>query len=145
MKYNILFIVIDGLRADRCLGTRSCKTPNLDAFIKKGIGFSQAFSSGDFTTISMGTVFTGLFPSKVGLFNKKFHKISSKVKTYPKILKDFGYHIYATMNEGFNSYGFFPTFDDTNYEYDSKIMKLDSEVIEDIISKLKMRIPAGGT
>ena len=38
MKPNIIFFLIDGLRADQVYGNnRTCKTPNIDSLIQKGI------------------------------------------------------------------------------------------------------------
>ena len=47
MKPNILFLVLDGLRADRCYGEKkSSITPNIDKLIQNGIYFNQTISSG---------------------------------------------------------------------------------------------------
>ena len=62
MYPNIVFILIDGLRSDRCYGNdRSCKTPNIDSLIKNGIYFEQAISSADGTITSLNTVFSSKF------------------------------------------------------------------------------------
>ena len=38
MYPNIIFFLIDGLRADQVYGNnRTCKTPNIDSLIQKGI------------------------------------------------------------------------------------------------------------
>ena len=40
MNPNILFLVIDGLRSDKCLGPKkTSKTPNLDNILNQGIIF----------------------------------------------------------------------------------------------------------
>ncbi|EIJ66141.1 hypothetical protein BD31_I2198, partial [Candidatus Nitrosopumilus salaria BD31] len=43
MKPNILFLVIDSMRSDKCYGkNKTSITPNIDSLIKQGIYFSQA-------------------------------------------------------------------------------------------------------
>ena len=43
MKQNILFLTLDGLRADKFTGeTKTAITPNLDKLLKKGTYFNQA-------------------------------------------------------------------------------------------------------
>ena len=59
MKSNIIFFLIDGLRADQVYGNnRTCKTPNIDSLIQKGMYFEQAASSADGTIISLNTMFS---------------------------------------------------------------------------------------
>ncbi len=48
MLPNILFITIDSLRADRFFGqNRSCKTPNIDSLVGRGLYCKNAVSSSD--------------------------------------------------------------------------------------------------
>ena len=62
-KPNILFLVIDSLRHDKCLGVgKSSKTPNLDSIIENGIFFQQAISPSPITVPSLSSIFTGLYP-----------------------------------------------------------------------------------
>ena len=62
-KQNILFLVIDSLRHDKCLGVgKSSKTPNLDSIIENGIFFQQAISPSPITVPSLSSIFTGLYP-----------------------------------------------------------------------------------
>ena len=50
MYPNIIFFLIDGLRADQFYGNnRTCKTPNIDSLIQKGMYFEQAVASADGT------------------------------------------------------------------------------------------------
>lgn len=62
MKPNILFIVIDGFRADKFYGeNKTSKTPNIDSLIKGGIYFNQAISSADVIVTSLVSLFTSLY------------------------------------------------------------------------------------
>ena len=74
MKPNILFIVIDSLRADRFFGkNRSCKTPNIDSLIPNGVYFQNTISSSDVTGICLGNIFSGMYSFKTGMSTRKFN------------------------------------------------------------------------
>ncbi len=93
MYPNIVFFLIDGIRADQCYGKdRSCKTPNIDSLIKNGIYFEQAISSADGTITSLNTVFS----SKFQFGNStRYQKLILKENNFLEILKKHGYHIYG--------------------------------------------------
>jgi len=95
MKPNIIFMVVDSLRADKFYGSnKSSKTPNIDSLIKNGIYFTNAVSSSDVTGICLGNMLTGMYSFKTGITERDFN---SKLKTNFDILKDNGYHLYATI------------------------------------------------
>ena len=74
MKPNILFIVIDSLRADYCNGEKkTSRTPNIDFLIKNGVYFKQAISSIDGTFGSLGCIFTAKYPFKNNITWSKNH------------------------------------------------------------------------
>ena len=67
MHPNIIFFLIDGLRADQCYGKdKTSVTPNLDGLIQKGMYFTNAYSSVDGTILSLNTIFHSLYPIKIG-------------------------------------------------------------------------------
>jgi len=67
MRPNIIFFLIDGLRADQVYGqTKTSVTPNIDSLIKKGQYFTNTFSSVDGTILSLRTIFHSNFPIKTG-------------------------------------------------------------------------------
>ncbi|EGG41188.1 sulfatase [Candidatus Nitrosarchaeum limnium SFB1] len=95
MSSNILFIIIDSLRADKFYGeNKSTITPNIDKMIKNGTYFSETISSADVTGICLGNVFTGMFSQKTGITQRKFN---SNIKTLFDILKENNYHIYGIV------------------------------------------------
>ena len=94
MKPNILIIVIDSLREDKCFGYKSLQTPNITSLIKDGIYFNQAFTSIPATVGSLGCMFTGEYSFKTGI-NTFQHK--SKIETYFDILKKSNYNRYAII------------------------------------------------
>ena len=98
MPPNILFILVDGLRADQFYGdNRTCKTPNIDSLIKKGINCKQAVSSVDGTVNSLNTVFNGTF--QVGDSVRNRNLIFNK-NNFLDLLKNNGYNIYG-VSPGF--------------------------------------------
>ena len=65
MRPNIIFFLIDGLRADQCFGNdKTSFTPNIDSLRKKGTYFTNAFSSVDGTLLSLNAIFHSLYPIK---------------------------------------------------------------------------------
>ena len=65
MRPNIIFFLIDGLRADQCFGNdKTSFTPNIDSLRKKGTYFTNAFSSVDGTLLSLSAIFHSLYPIK---------------------------------------------------------------------------------
>lgn len=95
MKSNILLIVIDSLRSDKCFGKdKTSLTPHIDSLIKNGIYFTQAISPSDGTYTSLGSLFTGQYP-----FNNNidwFHNHSKAAKLFD-FLAENDYHTYATV------------------------------------------------
>ena len=95
MKPNVLFIVIDSLRSDRFFGkNRSCKTPNIDSLVNKGVYFKNTISSSDVTGICLGNIFSGMYSFKTGLTLRNFN---TNVITLFDILKNYGYKLNATI------------------------------------------------
>ena len=63
MRPNIIFLIIDGLRADQCFGKdKTSFTPNIDSLRKKGTYFTNAFSSVDGTLLSLSAIFHSRYP-----------------------------------------------------------------------------------
>ena len=80
MKSNILFLVIDSLRADKFYGNKKTSlTPNIDNLIKNGTYFNQAICSSDATLLSWAGLFTGQFAFKTGIRSNKFNKLEDKL------------------------------------------------------------------
>ena len=102
MRPNIIFFLIDGLRADQCFGKdRTSFTPNIDSLIHEGTYFEQAISSTDGTITSLNTIFSSNFQSSNAA---RYKKIVLNENNLIDILKKNGYHIY----------GIFPNFTSFN-------------------------------
>ena len=93
MYPNIIFFLVDGLRADQFYGNnRTCKTPNIDSLIKNGIFCEQAVSSADGTITSLNTMFTSNFQVSNAA---KYRKLVLNQNNFIDIFKKNGYHIYG--------------------------------------------------
>ena len=95
MKPNIIFLVVDSFRSDRFYGKeKSSFTPTLDKLRDNGTYFCQNVSSADGTTLSLNTIFNGLFPSVTG---PRQIKLLLKNPNYLSSLIDEDYSIYTVM------------------------------------------------
>lgn len=85
---NLILISVDSLRADHVgvLGYKRNTTPNFDSLSKKGVLFTNYFTSSFLTPVSEMSVHTGMYPTSTGVRN--FDTIlPDKITTLPQILK----------------------------------------------------------
>ena len=66
---NVLFILIDTLRADRLgsYGYERETSPTLDLLASRGVRFGRQLSQSSWTKASMASLWTGLNPSRTGV------------------------------------------------------------------------------
>ena len=124
MHPNIIFLLVDGLRADQCFGEQKTSvTPNIDALIQKGMYFTNAYSSVDGTILSLRTIFHSINPTKIG--NRK--KLTLHENNLFEIFKKNDYTINGLVPDlkGFSEYVDY--FENTNktYEYWNRMEKMD--------------------
>jgi len=91
--YNVIWIVIDSLRADHvhALGYRRKTTPNLDRLAAQGWLFENAFSQAAATQISFPSFFTGTSPVALDWQRKGSLQVASHHTTVAERLKARGY------------------------------------------------------
>ena len=91
MKPNIFLIIIDSLRVDKIFGKgRSSVTPNLDSLIHKGVCFTQTICTADQTGLSLGSLFTSLYPFKSGI---SYFNFDHDVPNFFNVFKNEGYNL----------------------------------------------------
>ena len=74
MPTNILFILVDGLRADQCFGVdKTSHTPFLDSLISSGTYFKNTFATADGTTISLNCVLILPHTNPISLCHQDLH------------------------------------------------------------------------
>jgi len=68
-KTNIIFIVIDALRADMLstINSQAVSTPTIDCFAREGVLFQDAYSCTNATDSSITSMMTGLYPARHGI------------------------------------------------------------------------------
>ncbi len=115
---NILFIVIDTLRADHLplYGYEEGRTPNLDRFADDAIRFDQAFTNSSWTRPSFASILTGRLPSSHGVMAKS-DALPDTITTFAEALKEkdyvtggfatnFNVAPYFNFHQGFDDYVF---------------------------------------
>ena len=91
MPTNILFILVDGLRADQCFGVdKTSYTPLLDSLISSGVYFKNTFSSADGTMISLNCILNSKPQFQTGI---RAQKIILLEDNHLQKLKNSGYYI----------------------------------------------------
>lgn len=94
-KPNILFVVIDALRADRVHNNeKTAVTPNLDKLIQKGTYFSQLISTSDVTGTCLGSLFSGSYPFETGITQTSMDPTKL---IFQRVLKENGYRLFAIV------------------------------------------------
>jgi len=115
-KPNILFLIIDSLRADKFHGERKTSvTPNIDSLIKNGTYFQQAVSPADGTILGWAGIFTSKYPFKTGVRSERFNKLKPSITTYFHILKNENYNFYSFSPKVASVIGLFPEFKNSDW------------------------------
>jgi len=135
MKPNIIFLVIDGARAGHIFSSQNtAKTPNIDLLVKKGISFTNCFSSVDGTTMSFNCIFNSLYPTKTGLRAKK---VILTENNFLEKLKTNGYHIFGYIPKVSSFDSMAELFENSkNSYYAGPPVKHISETKEEILKNL---------
>jgi len=146
MRPNIIFFLIDGLRADQCFGNdKTSFTPNIDSLRKKGTYFTNAFSSVDGTLLSLNAIFHSLYPIKTPEVRSKYALQKNNLLA---ILAENAYEINGLVSDlqSFTNYtNYFEnnvkTFDYFKYvnKMDQFLLNTSSGVTDKIIDFLKSR------
>lgn len=116
---NILFLLIDCLRADMCFGPdRPVETPLIDSLVKTGTAFTQAISVSTSTLPTVSTMLTGVYPFLHGVLpipGKKeiLSSLNPKCATLQEVLQRGGYStramvtgplLHLGLDRGFDEY-----------------------------------------
>ena len=89
VRLNILFVLVDGLRADQCFGAdKTSYTPFLDSLISGGVYFKNTFASADGTIISLNCMLNSKFQFQTGI---RAQKIILLEDNHLQKLKNSGY------------------------------------------------------
>jgi arylsulfatase A-like enzyme len=138
LKPNILFILIDGLRADKCYGDKKTSvTPHIDSLINNGVYFSQTICSAPVTSPSMSSIFTGLYPFESVVLDNGVFVMNLELKNYVQYLKELGYETHAIIPEATSLWGLNKIFTDSveMYPYTKTMFNGNGKKILDTIQK----------
>jgi len=93
---NIILIVIDALRADHLgsYGYARKTSPVIDNFVRESTLFKNCYSQAPFTTPSVGSLLTSLYPRMHGA-TQRASALSQKVKTLAELLQQKGFLTYG--------------------------------------------------
>ena len=111
---NVLFILIDTLRADRlsAYGYERETSPELDRLAAGGVRFARQLSQSSWTKCSMASLWTGMNPSRNGV--TRFDDVVPEVAEMPaEIFKNAGFATVGVYRNGWVSpnFGFAQGFD----------------------------------
>jgi len=105
-KPNIIFILIDALRADHlgCYGYPLPTSPDLDELARSGALFLNAYTASPFTVTSLASIFTGLYPWEHRVIFAYDLHLKESFLTLAEVLQKAGY-----QTAGFSAVYFLPT------------------------------------
>jgi len=113
-----LLIVLDSLRADRIFGKqKTTNSPTIDSLIKKGVYFSNAITTSQYTAQVMQSIFIARFP--LGDIATK-HYTENATPSLLSLLKSHGYNTAAIVQEDVFLQGLKETFDNEDVSYKSE-------------------------
>lgn len=114
---NILFLLIDCLRADAVIGQqRGAHTPTLGRLVHSGFAFTQAVASASSTTPCVASLLTGVYSFVHGIRSIFGLKLNPSIHSLVEIFREYDYHTYAevsgplfpetALDRGFDAYQF---------------------------------------
>jgi len=133
---NILFIVVDCLRADFVYDKDKTYIPTIKKLEKNGYSFLNTISSTSTTTPSFASLLTGLYPFQNEVRSFSGCCLKKDIKTFPEILKENGYNTYAEVSGPlFEEIGLSKGFDEYNYRSGKK--RINTEFGTELIKKFE--------
>ncbi|TFG92454.1 MAG: hypothetical protein E4H11_09420 [Myxococcales bacterium] len=98
---NVLFILIDTLRADRlgAYGYGRDTSPNLDALAASGVRFAQQVSQSSWTKCSMASLWTGLYPVRTRVL-RAYDVLSSEARMPAEVFQEAGFRTAGIWRNG---------------------------------------------
>lgn len=137
-KKNCLLVVVDSLRADKCLDNGS-RLVTISRLRESGITFGETIASTTTTSPSVASVLTGFYPPQHGIRSLSGFKLKSHTPTLQEVLHRNGYRTYAEVTGPLlPELGLDIGFDEYNYRHE------DQGVDTDWFSDLVERCAGGG-
>ncbi|MCP5042345.1 MAG: sulfatase [bacterium] len=112
---NVLFILVDTLRADRLhsYGYERETSPTFDQLAERGVRFAHHLAQSSWTKCSMASLWTGLYPNRTGV-TRFDHLLSEEAVLPAEIMSDAGFRTVGLYRNGWveGYFGFDQGFDD---------------------------------
>ncbi|MDA0330059.1 MAG: sulfatase-like hydrolase/transferase [Gemmatimonadetes bacterium] len=90
---NIVFVLLDDVRYDDVIDHPFADLPNLTRLAHEGASFQRFFTSAPLCSPSRAVFMTGQYPYRNGITdNAERAELSHRIVTFPKLLRDAGYH-----------------------------------------------------
>jgi arylsulfatase A-like enzyme len=104
---NVLFILVDTLRADRLggYGYERGTSPNLDALAATGIRFAHHVSQSSWTKCSMASLWTGLYPVRTRVL-RAYDVLSDEALTPAEVFREAGFRTAGIWRNGWIAQNF---------------------------------------
>ena len=98
---NLLFVLIDTLRADRLhsYGYARETSPVIDQLARTGVRFARHLSQSSWTKCSMASLWTGLYPARSGV-TRYDHQLPLEARMPAEILRDAGFRTTGIFRNG---------------------------------------------
>jgi len=149
---NVLLIVVDTLRADRCsfAGYSRATTPRLDEFARDAVVFRNAWSPTCWTPPAHATLFTGLRPESHGLMDGNRRFLPPESNTLAERLSAAGYDTFACVNNPLlrEVPGMFQGFDEVSFPFHEARREPNAEVtsplaVEELLARIAKSTTSG--
>ncbi|MBI3923865.1 MAG: sulfatase-like hydrolase/transferase [Armatimonadetes bacterium] len=119
---NLLIFMTDHQRGDTVLPEHPCLTPNVEKLAREGVTFSETFCPSPHCCPSRATFFTGLYPTRHGVWNNVCNDqalsrgLKPGVRVFSEELREAGYRTvfdgkwHVSVDKGPADYGWEETF-----------------------------------
>lgn len=93
-KPDIVLFTADGMRLDSlaCMGNRAAWTPHMDALVKEGVAFRNAYCQNPSVVAGRCSVMSGLYPHTTG-HRSMHYLLRPDEPNLLRIMKDAGYEV----------------------------------------------------
>ena len=97
MRPNIIFVVLDTLRADLIFKNQNNHnlTPFMQSILENSLYFENCIANSPWTLPSHISMFTSLYPTQNALISNDLGKVDIKIPILPEIMKNIGYFTMA--------------------------------------------------
>ena len=101
---NVLLVVVDTLRADHlgCYGYGRETSPRIDQLASEGVRYERALSQAPWTTPSVASLMTSLYPTATGIGSER-EVLADELVLLPELLAAAGYRTGAVISHTFCS------------------------------------------